>query len=227
MAELAEMTTGGQLTVFTGFFGKPSLGTKEKKELEELLQKYAPESVSDWAHDLSSLLAITSEVKAINNQAAILHGERIKKAQEILKKYREGAFTAWLTAAYGNRQTPYNFLQYYEFYHQITKSLRPQIELMPRQAIYTLASREGEFSQKEEIVRNYKGETKQEMITLIRALFPLREDDRRKENFVDGAIKLLQRVATTLGQKQLRLSSNQRRTLLKLLETIKSSIEGK
>lgn len=66
--------------------------------------------------DLAELSLITSEVKAINNQAAILHGERIKKAQTLLKSYQEGAFSAWLNATYGNRQTPYNLMQYYEFF---------------------------------------------------------------------------------------------------------------
>lgn len=227
MSELAEKTSEGQLTVFSGLFGNPSMGEKEREALTELLHKYAPDPMADVSADLSSLLAITSEVKAINNQAAILHGERIKRAQEILKKYRDGAFTAWLIAAYGNRQTPYNFLQYYEFYQQVPKTLRPQIDAMPRQAVYTLASREGQLAQKEEIVRNYRGETKQQMITLIRAVFPLKEDDRRKEDIAEGSIKHLQRIATTFAHTDLKLSAQQRRTLLNLLETIKSQIQGK
>lgn len=226
MGELATKTSEGQLTVFSGLFGNRSLGEKEKEALTELLQKYSLDPTQDLSSDLSYLLAITSEVKAINNQAAILHGERIKRAQEILKKYRDGAFTAWLVAAYGNRQTPYNFLQYYEFYHQIPSNLRSQIDLMPRQAIYTLASREGLFEHKEEIVRNYKGESKQEVITLIRTVFPLNENDKRREDIAEGSIKQLQRIATALSHVDVALSATQKRTLLKLLETIKQSLQG-
>ena len=224
MGELATKTSEGQLTVFSGLFGNPSLGEKEKEALSQLLQKYSLDPTQDLSNDLSYLLAITSEVKAINNQAAILHGERIKRAQEILKKYRDGAFTAWLIAAYGNRQTPYNFLQYYEFYHQVSSNLRSQIDAMPRQAIYTLASREGQFEQKEEIVRNYKGESKQQMISLIRAVFPLKENDKRRENIAEGSIKQLQGIATALSKLDVALSPAQKRTLLKLLETIKQSL---
>ena len=226
MGELATKTSEGQLTVFSGLFGYRSLGEKEKEALTTLLQKYSLDPTQDLSSDLSYLLAITSEVKAINNQAAILHGERIKRAQEILKKYRDGAFTAWLIAAYGNRQTPYNFLQYYEFYHQVSSTLRSQIDLMPRQAIYTLASREGDFEQKEEIVRNYKGESKQQVITLIRAVFPLKESDKRREDIAAGSIKQLQRLATALSHAEVMLSSAQKRTLLKLLETIKFQVQG-
>ena len=98
------------------------------------------------------MISLTCEVKAINNQAAILHGERIKKAHQILTPYKDGAFTAWLISTYGNRQTPYNLMQYYEFCEAMPKNLREQIEWMPRQAVYVLATRTGEWKIKQEIV---------------------------------------------------------------------------
>lgn len=158
------------LAVFSGQFRMGDFGEKERAELSHILEKYTQEE-SALDDDLDDLIAVTREVKAITNQAAILHGERIKRAQTILKKYREGAFTAWLMTTYGNRQTPYNFLQYFDFYSQVPQQLRAQVESMPRQAVYTLASRDGELEKKEEIVRNYKGETKQQMISLIRTTF--------------------------------------------------------
>jgi hypothetical protein len=227
MSDLAAKTSDGQLTVFAGLFGNPTVGEKEKEALTTLLYHYALDPSKDISADLSSLLTLTSEVKAINNQAAILHGERIKKGQEIFKTYREGAFTAWLIATYGNRQTPYNFLQYYEFYQKIPKTLRPQLDTMPRQAVYTLASREGSFEQKEEIVRKYRGETKQEMLALIRVIFPLHEHDKRKENVVEGAIKHLQCIITSLTHSRTKFSVHQKKTLLNLLETLKIEIQGK
>lgn len=217
MAALAEQSSEGQLTSFSGIFGIGRINDKEKETLIAILKKYALEENSDITPDLNSLLSITSEVKAINNQAAILHGERIKRAQSILKNYREGAFTAWLLSTYGNRQTPYNFLQYYEFYSQIPKALHPQIELMPRQAIYTLASREGDFEKKEEIVRNYNGETKQQLISLIRSVFPLDEKDRRKERIAESTISILERLISSFEHQKVHLSSKQRDTLTKQL----------
>lgn len=225
MSELAEKTTQGQLTVFSGIFGMGKLGKKECDELALLLQKFSHDAHLDHAEDLNALIAITSEVKAINNQAAILHGERIKQAQTILKNYRDGAFTAWLTATYGNRQTPYNFLQYYEFYSKIPKTLHPQVESMPRQAVYTLASREGAFSKKEEIVRNYKGETKQQMITLIRSLFPLDEKDGRREDIGETTLKTLQRLVASFEGSQVKMTPKQKRSMHELLELLGSLVD--
>ena len=123
--------------------------TKKKKQtIESILKSFRLNESYDFDDDLKALMAITSEVKAITNQAVILHGERIKRAQEILKKYRDGAFTAWLFATYGNRQTPYNFLQYYEFYTVMPQALHPKLDQMPRQAVYSLASRAGALREK-------------------------------------------------------------------------------
>jgi len=226
MSALGEQSSEGNLTSFAGIFGLARLGEKEKEELSELLKKYALDEATDTTQDFHSLLAITSEVKAINNQAAILHGERIKKAQEILKRYRDGAFSAWLVTTYGNRQTPYNFLQYYEFYSVMPKTLHPQIESMPRQAIYTLASREGALEKKEEIVRNYSGETKQQLITLIRSAFPLDEKDRRRENGGDNTISALQRIISTFEHSTIRLSGKQKKILSQQLNLLKSLVDA-
>lgn len=224
MEELAEKRAEGQLTVFSGVFRVEKLGEKEREELRSLLLKFAPEGEIDVSADLHSLMTITSEVKAINNQAAILHGERIKQAQTLLKNYRDGAFTAWLTTTYGNRQTPYNFLQYYDFYTKIPKALHSQVESMPRQAVYTLASRDGSFSKKEEIVRNYQGETKQEMLALIRTCFPLDQDDRRRENSGENACKLLEQALHLLEKPSFNITTQQKMKMEELLAHISSLI---
>lgn len=225
MAALAEQSSDGQLTSFAGIFGTSQVGEKEKEEIVALLKKYAQEEDFDINADLTSLLAITSEVKAINNQAALLHGERIKRAQHILKRYRDGAFTAWLMATYGNRQTPYNFLQYYEFHSQVPKTLHPQVEAMPRQAIYTLASRSGPLDKKEEIVRSYKGETKQQLISLIRSTFPLEETDRRRENIAETALSSLHRLIS-LFENPVKLTAQQKRSLTERIKQLYTLIDS-
>ncbi|MBS0623823.1 MAG: CT583 family protein [Verrucomicrobia bacterium] len=222
MAELAKQTTEGQLTVFSGLFQISKLADHERSEIESILKKYAEEGQA-LDQDLPDLLAITQEVKAITNQAVILHGERIRRAQLILKRYRDGAFTAWLIATYGNRQTPYNFLQYYDFYLQMPKHLHPQIETMPRQAVYTLASRTGAHDLKEEIVRNYKGETKEQLIRMIRDHFPLADHDKRREDLGEGALKTLQKLTATLKEAQ--LSDEQKKQLLKQLQFLKGLLK--
>ncbi len=216
MTALAEKTSEGNLTVFSGIFGVKTLDEKVQSALLSLLQKFAPEH-SDISSDLSSLVSITAEVKGIQNQAAILHGERIKRAQEILKNYKEGAFSAWLITTYGNRQTPYNFLQYFEFYSQLPKHLHDQLEAMPRQAIYTLASREGDLIKKEEIVRNYNGQTKEQLISMIRNLFPLEETDQRRQRIGENAIKTLSSLLVQFQHSKEKLSKEQKRDLKKIL----------
>lgn len=215
-----------QLTPFASLFGVKKPGEKDKEQLEILLEKYKMDDSFDYTQDVDSLLEITSEVKAINNQAAILHGERIKHAQEILKKYKEGAFTAWLKATYGNRQTPYNFLQYFLFYSNTPKELHNQIEVMPRQAIYTLASRQGEQQEKEEIVRNFKGESKVELLSIIRKKFPLNESDKRKENIVESSLTHLKRLVDQFERPNLKMTQEQNEDLLKQVKQLERLIKN-
>lgn len=210
---LAQRSNDGHLSSFSGVFSVMDLSFEEKKHLEEILLSYGEEH-NALQTDLEALIRITSEVKAINNQAALLHGERIKKAHSILTKYKEGAFTAWLIEAYGNRQTPYNFWQYFEFYSQIPKTLHPQLELMPRQAIYTLASRNGKLDEKIEILQTYQGESKQQMLEKIRLRFPLNKEDRRQKSPLDSLLRLVKEIE----QKLPKLKAEEKKRLIKVIK---------
>lgn len=223
MAAMAKQSATGNLTSFSGMFSISELNAKEKETLVQILQTYGHER-QEIDQDLEMLISLTAEVKAINNQAALLHGERIKKAHQILIHYRDGAFTAWLMAAYGNRQTPYNLMQYYEFCEAMPKHLRPQIELMPRQAVYTLATREGNLKQKQAIVENYQGETKAELLALIRQLFPLDKEDKRQQKTGKALIHGLQRLYQQLQQTPPELSSAQKKQIRSLLQQIQHLI---
>jgi hypothetical protein len=223
MTQLAERSSEGTLSAFSGLFQMSELGEKERQELSLILEKYRDEN-QDIATDLRQLISLTGEVKAIQAQAALLHGERIKKAQLILKSYKEGAFTAWLLATYGNRQTPYNFLQYYEFHKEIPQTLHPMMETMPRQAIYTLASRDGDFGKKQEIVKNYKGETKEQLLTLIRTAFPLPEKDQRAENVGYTTIKELKKLLSQYERPYRPLSERQKKEIVSLLRVLEKKV---
>jgi len=223
MAEMAKQSVNGNLSGFSGIFAVSELSNQEKNHLESILMEYAHE-VKDLSQDLETLISITSEVKAINNQAAILHGERIKKAHAILTLYRDGAFTAWLIAAYGNRQTPYNFLQYYQLYELMPRPLRIKLETMPRQAVYTLASRSGPLNLKQEIIENYGGQTKAELMEAIRETFPLPKDDKRAADLGKSIIQGLERILHTVKHKRKSLTKNQVQAISKLLDEIKLQI---
>ena len=85
-------------------------------------------------------------------------------------------------------------MQYYEFHETLPPDLRPKLELMPRQAVYTLASREGPYQKKLEIVKTTRGETKEALIGQIRALFPLEEKDRRGQNLFQSTKTALEKA---------------------------------
>ncbi len=223
-AALAERSASGNLSGFAGVFGMSELSPHEKDLLETILNEYA-HGDENIPKDFKSLLSITSEVKAINNQAALLHGERIKRAQNILKQYRDGAFTSWLMATYGNRQTPYNFLQYFEFYESLSSPLRQQIETMPRQAVYTLASRDGDLKEKHEIVQQYQGQSKDELLKMIRERFPLSDQDQRRRKQGELALHLLKRVLNLLSEKKARVTKRQKTQIQDYIEAINEYVE--
>lgn len=219
MTELANLSSEGQLSSFSGVFRVSDLSLSEKEKLETILNTYKEET-QEIGLDLRDLSNITSEVKAITNQAAILHGERIKRAQEILKKYRDGAFSAWLLITYGNRQTPYNFLQYYELYQQLPRTLLPKLDAMPRQAVYTLASRSAPLEKKEEVIKNYNGQPKNELLGLIRKMFPLDATDKRAEDTANGAITTLKRLKELFKDSRFKPDTKQKQLLEKQLREL-------
>lgn len=224
MMEMANQSTKGNLTSFSGIFNVVELSENEKSALSEILTHFADDH-QDIRNDLSLLISITSEVRAITNQAALLHGERIKKVHHMLTKYRDGAFTAWLMAAYGNRQTPYNLMQYYEFCEVMPKTLRPKIELMPRQVVYVLASREGSLEQKQQIVENYQGETKAEMLSRIREIFPLNERDRRHSKVSSSVIQELNQIYRRLKNIKTDIPSKEKKQIVHLLHQVLKIVE--
>ena len=193
MSELAQRTTENVPAQFGGVFQVTPISETEKTSLQNLLEKYQTDD-TDVAADLQSLTALTSEVKAISNQAVILHGERIKKAQILLKKYRDGAFSNWLLKTYGNRQTPYNFMQYYELYNSLPKKLQGIVDEMPRQAIYSLSSRSIPHEKKEAFVEEYQGESKTQLLEKLRSSYPLAKKDKRSPNRTKGVLENLRRA---------------------------------
>jgi hypothetical protein len=225
MTALVERSSNGELSSFSGVFRLTALNETEKATLESILKSYRQSDYYDVDPDLKALTMITSEVKAITNQAVILHGERIKRAQDILKQYKDGAFTAWLFSTYGNRQTPYNFLQYYEFYTLMPQALHTKIDQMPRQVIYSLASRAGAIEKKEEVVKNYNGQPKKELLNLIRLEFPLSEDDKRHPNLSAHAISFLKRARETLKNPLCVPSAVEKQSLHNLVSQLHSLIE--
>lgn len=225
MTNLVELSSSGNLSSFSGVFRVSALNETETQTLKTLLNQYKNQH-QEVTQDLEYLSALTAEVKAINNQAIILHGERIKKAQQILTSYQEGAFSAWLVSIYGNRQTPYNFLQYYELYSTIPTSLHARLDLIPRQAAYSLASRRGTLAQKQQIIESYQGQSKQELLEIIRISFPLPTKDKRAQNAAQMTISGLKKILIQVKKPLFCPTDQQKQLLLKLCKQLKTSLES-
>jgi hypothetical protein len=208
----------------SSLFKTTPLSEGETFELHKILYENKTPS-SDLESDLHSLKSLTQEIKAIQTQAVILHGERIKKAQDLLKSYKDGAFTEWLLSVYGNRQTPYNFLAFYEFYSSIAEGLRPKLLDMPKQAVYTLASRAGDSKKKVEIIQTYKGEPKHLILAKIRNLFPIASHDRRKQKFSEHMILSLARLLEQTDLKDWRPTKTEKNKIEILLKALQKRIK--
>ncbi len=219
MQALAERSSLGQLSSFSGVFQVSPVSIKEHTCLENILRKFKGADV-DISSDLEHLTKLTSEVKAINNQAAMLHGERIKEAQELLRDYKEGAFSAWLIETYGNRQTPYNFMLYYDFYSSIDDRLKEVVDEMPKQVIYSLSSRKISQKEKEDFLESYKGETKKELLTLLRNAFPLDKNDRRSTKLVENTLSTLRSLVKELHETPIHPTKDQKIELSLLAEQL-------
>lgn len=133
--------------------------------------------------NLTDLKNITAEIKAINRQGTVLIGERIQKANDLLKPYRDGTFTQWAEFALGSKRTAYNLLSYYRLYTDLpSHSLRECFRKLPQKAAYFLASKDVELEEKFKIIENYSDSSADELIMLIQDRFPTDlQDGRRKE----------------------------------------------
>jgi hypothetical protein len=156
------------------------LSAVESLALKDLLLDNQTSS-TNVSEDYSSLVGITSQIKGIHHQSALLHGERINAASNLFKSYKESAFSTWLKQVYGNRQTPYNFLKYYLFYCSLTDSLQEKVLNMPKQIVYTIASRNCSEEDKQRVIDTYDGEAKETYLKAIRKAFPLERKDRRQK----------------------------------------------
>jgi hypothetical protein len=141
-----------------------------------------------------------------------------------LKHYKEGAFTSWLIETYGNRQTPYNLLQYYEFYLEMPKELRPKIDTMPRQAIYALSSRNIPTIKKQSFLEQFDGQTKEELLQMIRDQFPIDRADKRRQNLNEVILSQLEKTLSLVKKSKSKWSQKQKARFYKLLEVLKEAI---
>ena len=103
--------------------------------------------------------------------------ENESKSSRFLQIIVKELFTQWLILTYGNRQTPYNMLRYYEFYKSADKQFQTIIEATPKRCIYLLASREGSDADKLELIKEHGTSPQSDLLRLIQNTFPIQESD--------------------------------------------------
>jgi hypothetical protein len=200
------------------------LTEQEKTSIQKILvDDYIPGTFPEERVTIhvSQLTVITQQIKSIAAQSVLLHGERIKQAQELLSNYRDGAFTKWLINTYGNRQTPYSMLKYYEFYQNSPKDLRPVIESAPKKCVYLLASRDGDYSRKLDLIKEHFKTPQSDFLLLIQSTFPTNENDKRKP-LNTSTIDAISKLCKKLESRSKHISEEDRVQIQKIIKRLQS-----
>lgn len=198
------------------------LSEAEKLAIQRVLvEGFQPGAIPEdlVVQHVEQLTSITRQIKCISAQSVLLHGERIKQAQDLLADYSDGAFTKWLLNTYGNRQTPYSMLRYYEFYKNAPVEARAMIESAPKKAVYLLASREGDPTKKIELIQEHGTSSQSDLLLLIQSSFPTKETDGRKP-LNASTIEAMSKLCLKLENRSSYLSEEDRTGIEKLIQRL-------
>lgn len=210
---------------FRSVFAIQNLDLLQEGELEDLLKTTASEQKKplDIKRDFDVLKNITAEIRSIQKQSAMLLGERIVKARELLKSYGDGTstFTKWLNATFSSRRTAYNCIAYYEFYMALPNDLlRERLKLMSHKAVYMLASRTGDIQNKFQIVEECYDLKQDEIIPIIQRRLPLPDSEKRDENGFEKDLKELEKVLGRLLKYRQELQVRHKKRLYELTKLL-------
>ena len=217
--QLAHKSSHGELSSAANLFTSRLPTSDEVQAMQTLLERFSTKQ-NHLQEDAQSLVALTLETKAINHQAALLHGERIKKAQSILKQYQEGAFSVWLVQTYGNRQTPYNFLLYHDLFNELSKHLQQKFEEMPKACAYALAVRTGAIEDKQAVITTLYNSDRKTILEEIQKRFPLAQTDKRKKRWGTHLIREFQKLLSDFKKHEKELSKSEREELKALIQSL-------
>lgn len=169
------------VNTFNSVFDTKPLDPIEEFNLKTLLIGSSIEDNDERIQtDFEGLTRITAEIKAIDKQATVLLGERVFRAREILKPYKDGTFTRWLESTFGTKKTGYNVLSYYDLYTALPSDhLRDCMKKLPHKTAYILASRDGDIQAKFDIISEHYDKPHKTLVTLIKERLPNKPGDKR------------------------------------------------
>lgn len=217
-----------QVNSFNTIFQTKPLENFEASMVEKIVADgFQPGAISEdqVSLDVNNLKQITSEIRAIGKQGIVLMGERIHRAREILKSYKNGTFSKWLEATLGTRKTGYNLLSYYELYTALPHdSLRERFKKLPQKTAYILSSRVGNLTTKSEIINEFYDRSHQELLILIQEKLPTASDDKRKrKTLIEKVLSKIRFEAESLIVRKETLTP-QNKEEIKVLKEMLSSL---
>ena len=222
-------TPRAPISPFNGLFNVQELNEKENRAIEKILvDGYEPGFFGEETVevDTNELKRITKELKAISKQGVILIGERIAKAREILKKYKEQSFRDWLTLTYGSFKSGYNYVSFYDLHESLPDHLKGKLKEMPAKAAYVLASKDAPIERKAEIVEHHASEPAQNIITIIQET--LGTDQARKSNrkpVIDKILNSMEKEVLKLSRRKEYMDPGQKQRMQDLIDQLRSIIE--
>ena len=217
-----------QTSSFGSVFDMKPLEQFEAEQIEILLsENIEADAVSfeQLEKDKATLKQITAEIKAIGKQGTVLMGERVYRASELLKAYKDRTFTKWLEATFGTRKTGYNMLNYYILYNELpNENLRQKFKKIPQRAAYILASRKSDrIDVKTEIIDQYYTLGHKELIDVIQEKLPLISVDKRRNK--SSGTKFIATIRSAIQKLQMykdSLTDEDKRNLIELNRMLES-----
>lgn len=177
------------------------------------------ESNKEHPQNMMELVTVTKEIKAINRQNIVLLGERISKAQELLR-YSEKGFKQWLHLVFGSYSTGYNYLNYFDLHNSLTKEhLKNKLEEMPAKAAYILASKDAPIDQKIDIIETHYTEQAKNIIAHVRETLSL-DEDKKSINPIDKLLDSLEKTTGKLFKMKEALDDNQKQKILNIINDV-------
>lgn len=213
-----------QTNSFQSIFNAKPLNKTESTNIENLLAENVQSGISseEQIRHASELKRITSEIKAIGKQGIVLMGERVQRARDLLKPYKDGTFTKWLASTFGTRKTGYNMLSYYELYTALPhEDLRDRLKQLPQRTAYILASRGGTLNIKAEIISEHYNCSHDELVTIIQEKLPIAsKDGRTKKNSNERLISVIYDSIQKLQSEKKSLTETNRVEIFRIRELI-------
>jgi hypothetical protein len=152
------------------------LKPKEIQDIEILLKENSTKINNfEFQNDFRNISRITTEIRGVNRMHSIFLGGKIIEARNILEKYGDKTFSKWLELTFGNRRTPYDYIYQYEFFSALSEQYQEIALQMPRSILSIVCKKKLPFEEKLELVANYRGEKKHELVKLIKDKFSNKE----------------------------------------------------